>query len=177
MRTKPVWARPSRDDEPPSAGRQAVDGAVDAPVVEEHQRPGQPLAGAHEQRLVDRVGVERLAGGAAATGETRAGAVTGTSRRPTNSQASRTPERHHRETAMPMVSGATTCVGLLGRPEDRRQPVDQREGLDQQEAGDDRADGQHDHRHGHDRRRLVRVDAVLPPRAGRRTSCNISRVM
>ena len=123
MRTKPVCVRPSRDEEPPSVGGQAVDGAVDAAVVEEDQRAGEPLAGAHEQRLVDRVGVERVAGRPGSPDETRAGAVTGTSRRPTNSQASERTEDHDHEQGDADGQRRDDVLGLLRLAEDRRQPV------------------------------------------------------
>src|SRR3954447_26884108 len=54
--------RPSQPRRGPAErGGQAVDRAVHPAVVEEDQRAGQPLARAHEQRLVDLVGVERVA--------------------------------------------------------------------------------------------------------------------
>ena len=43
------------------SGRHAVHDAIDSPVVEEHQRPSRPLAGAHQDRLVERVGIEVVA--------------------------------------------------------------------------------------------------------------------
>ena len=61
-RANPVWIRRPRAGEPADQGGQAVHGAVDHPVVEADQEPGEVLAGLHEQGLVDDVAVEVAAG-------------------------------------------------------------------------------------------------------------------
>src|SRR3712207_4042170 len=50
------------------------------------------------------------------TGETRTGAVSGTSRRPTNNQAATTPRTIATVTTSPTSAGATTCAASSGSP-------------------------------------------------------------
>ena len=62
VRTKPVCARRSRPEPPPTRAARPLTDAVEAPVVEVDERAGQVDARLLEDRLVERVAVEVVAG-------------------------------------------------------------------------------------------------------------------
>ena len=173
-RTRSALAHPSR--RAADRGGERVDQPVHAPVVEVHRQPGQPLAGPHQQRLVDRVAVQLLAGGHG-DGAARPGRSTGTGRRPYIAQA-RTPTpttASTRATVPAMVN--TPCELGRRRPTTGARKSASRSLRIRNAPAPDRADREQDHRRGHHRRR---PRAGAHPRSQRRSPAkvmNITRVM
>ena len=142
----------------PPIGGHAVDGTVDAAVVEEDQEPGELLAGPHEHDLVEGVLVEVPAGrpGSAATRAARRPGPAGGYIKYARPRR----RRRARRSAWSNTGTATPCA-LAGH---RRPARASRDGADRPEehAEQRRAERQHHQRDRHDQRRLVRVRVVGP---------------